>query len=227
MLSLYSMRKDKEYAFQLRREGKSYKSISEQLYIPKSTLSGWFSDVSWSNDIKKDLISVARNLHTDRIRDLSRARGQRLKDIYEEARIEARREYEVLKSNPVFISGVMLYWGEGDKSTKNRCSLSNSDPNMLRLFSLFLEKVCGVEKNRIRAWILAYPDIDKIKALEFWSKMTLIWPTNFSKTIVFSGGSKKRTLSMGVCTVMVFSSYLKVKILEWVKLLGEDLVRKY
>ena len=121
----------------------------------------------------------------------------------------------------------MLYWGEGDKANKSRCLLSNSDPNMLRLFSLFLEKICGVEKAKIKAWILAYPDIDKIKALEFWSKSTSIWPTNFYKTVVIQGKSKRRTLPFGVCYVTVSSSYLKRKIVKWMALLSRELISKY
>lgn len=220
------MRQDKEIAFSLRKTGKSYNDIERQLHIPKSTLSGWFSDVLWSEDIKKNLVVVAKKFHTERIINLSRDRGDKLRLIYKRAEEEAKKEFDILKLNPLFIAGIMLYWGEGDKRTKNRCCLSNSDPNMIRLFTLFFEKVCGVEKTRIKAWILAYPEMDKVKLVEFWSKTTSILPRNFTKTIVINGKSKNRTLPFGVCNVLVSSSYLKVKVITWVKLSSDELIKQ-
>lgn len=220
------MRKDKNLAFELRKKGKSYNDIERQLHIPKSTLSGWFSNVCWSEDIKKNLVEVSKKFHTERIKNLSRDRGEKLKIIYKRAKEEAENEFKILKNNPFFIASIMLYWGEGDKLNKGRCCLSNSDPDMIRLFALFLGKVCGVEKARIKAWILAYPDINQEEALEYWSNKSLIDKKNFTKTMIIKSRSEGRKLSFGVCNVLVSSSYLKVKILTWIKLLSEELTKQ-
>jgi len=44
-----------EQAKQLRKQGKSYAAISDELKISKSTISNWFSKKIWSNKIKSDL----------------------------------------------------------------------------------------------------------------------------------------------------------------------------
>ena len=221
------MRKDKEIAFEMRRSAKSYNDISKYLNVPKSTLSGWFSSIDWSNDIKNTLNEYALEHHVYHLKNLSKDRGDKLRDIYEEAQKEAEEEFMFLKHNPLFVSMIMYYWGTGDKSHKNRCSLSNSDPNMLRLFTLFLEKVCGVEKAKIKAWILAYPDTDHIKAFEFWSKSVGVWPTNFTKTITVKGKNQKLKLPFGVCYIVVSSSYLKRKMVKWMDLLNKELIKNY
>ena len=112
------MRKDKEIAFNMRRSGKSYNEIRSALKIPRATLSGWFSKVDWSNDIAKKLAVAVQKQHTVRIIELDKIRGTHLKRAYEEAREEARTDLFELRYNPLFIAGLMLYWGEGDKLTK-------------------------------------------------------------------------------------------------------------
>lgn len=224
MVYYICMRKDKEIAIDLRKEGKSYNDIERQLHIPKSTLSGWFSGVDWSETVKVDLNKINREFHARRLDGIVRERGQKLKLIYARAQKEAIEEFEFFKTNPLFISALMIYWGEGDKRTKHRVCVSNSEPDMLRLFSLFLEKICGVNKSRIKAWILAYPNVSKVDSLVFWSRKIGIWPSNFTKTIVIQGKSQKRTLPYGVCYVVVSSSYLKVKINVWMDLMAKNVI---
>ena len=47
---LTSMRKDKEYIFSLRKEGKTYRQIQKEVVVSRATLSAWFKDIEW-NDI--------------------------------------------------------------------------------------------------------------------------------------------------------------------------------
>src|SRR6185436_9000414 len=103
------MRKDKEIAIQLRKGGKSYSEIHSMLKIPRATLSGWFSKIDWSEVIKKQFASKAREQHTSRLIELNRVRGKHLKDAYAEARTEAVREFFELKYNALFVAGLMLY----------------------------------------------------------------------------------------------------------------------
>jgi len=46
------MKKDKEKAVFLRKQGKSYKQIQQELGIATSTLAGWFKNEPWSQEIK-------------------------------------------------------------------------------------------------------------------------------------------------------------------------------
>ncbi len=156
--------------------------------------------------------------------ELDAVRGRKLKKLYETARAEALAELAAWKGNPLFIAGLMLYFGEGDKTTRHQVRLTNKDPILIKLYVTFLERVCGVEKEKVRAQLSVYPDIDAASNERFWSFATGIPLSQFTKSAVLkarkgSGGGQ------GVCTVIVSSSYLKLKILEWLALLPKELMK--
>lgn len=222
------MRKDKELAIDLRRKGKSYKQIRDELRIPLSTLSDWFSKVDWSVDLKKKLSRALIAESTVRIVELDRIRGEHLARVYAEARNEAAKELETLKYNPLFIAGIMLYWGEGSKSPKDSIKLANTDPEMISLYVQFLLKACKIPVEKIKANVLIYPDLEERTCRAYWaSKSGLPWG-NFTKSVLIQGRHKIRRPNWGVCTVTVSSTYFKQKILEWIKLLPKELIdRRY
>ena len=162
------MRKDKEQAIKLRTEGKSYSEIRKKLGVPRATLSDWFRNNVWSKKLSKrlNIKYLARN--KIRLVALNKIRGKNLNRLYEEARQEARKEFQQLKYHPLFIAGVSIYWGEGDKATTSGFRISNVDPLMIKVFRRFLIDVCRVDKKRIRASLLLYPDLDESLCKKFW-----------------------------------------------------------
>lgn len=220
------MRRDKNDAFRLREAGNSYKQIRDKLRIPLGTLSEWFSGEKWSQDIRAKLTEAAGIESSIRIRELDRVRGEDLARVYVEAREEARYELETYKYNPLFIAGMMLYLGEGDKATKNIVRLTNSDPKLIRLFSMFLRQACRVPDAKIKAQLLLYPGLDSESNIRFWSFATDIPIGQFTKSVYIEGRHKSRRLPNGVCTILVSSSYFKVKMLEWLKLMPEELMNR-
>ncbi len=222
------MRGDKKAATKMRRSGKSYAEILAALKIPKATLSDWFGQSDWSRDVRKKLTKTASTVSTVRLRELNQIRGKNLKDAYHEAREEAQNEFVELKYNPLFIAGLMLYWGEGDKVTRHNTRLTNTDPEMIRLFVFFLTHACQIPKERIKASVLVYPDLSTSRCLAYWSKASGVSSDNFTRCIAIRGRHKTKRLPNGVCIVVVSSSYFKTKILEWMSLLPKELMdRKY
>lgn len=219
------MRKDKEQALLLRKSGKSYNEIRAVLNIPKSTLSDWLRNIKWSNGIKKILSDKAQEKSTIRLRNLTNARKKCLKQIYTEAREEAVKEFENFKFHPLFISGISIYWGEGDKASKGIVRISNIDPLMIKLFIGFLLKICGVEKEKIKIYLLLYPDLNENECKKFWIKETQLSKENFNKSVFIKGRHKTRRIKHGVCIVYTSSSYLKEKILEWLKIMPNKLIQ--
>jgi hypothetical protein len=55
--------------------------------------------------------------------------------------------------------GVALYLGEGSKKQKYAVRLANSDPGIIKIFLKFLFTICGVKKEKIRAWINIFSDL--------------------------------------------------------------------
>ena len=226
MISLIDMRKDKEKATFLRKSGKSYQEIETEMGVPKSTLSDWFRGQNWSKELSIKLCKMAKLAHTVRIKELNRIRGNNLKKLYQQAENEAAEEFDLLKYHPLFIAGLMIYWGEGNKVSKSRCWIANTEPLMIKLFLQFLKNICGFKQSRIKAWILIYPDLDERLCRSFWSRKTGLSSDNFHKSALVKGTHKSKRISFGVCSVGVSSAYLKCKILKWIQLLANDLVKE-
>ncbi len=220
------MRYDRELATKLRKSGKSYRQISAELRISSGTLSEWFGGAEWSKKITGELNIIARKKHKIRIEQLNRVRGKNLKNLYEQARKEAREDFEELKYHPLFITGVMLYWGEGDKASMHKITLTNTDPKMIKIFTIFLVNLCGVDKKRLKIWLLLYPDLNDEECKKYWKKNAGLDDFVFNKSIFIKGRHKTKRLYHGVCTVVVPSRYLKEKMILWLSLLPEVVLNK-
>lgn len=213
------MRKDKEQAFTLRREGRSYKQIQRELNIPTSTLAGWFKNEPWSQAIKNRLSNEVSWSNPRSLELLVQANKERWRLKHHEYRIAAIKEFDRLKGDQLFLAGIMLYWGEGEKQPKSsQVRLSNSEPEMLKIFYLFLTKVLEINPNKIFAWLLLYPDLVDSVQKNFWSKATGLPVGSFRKSIYIKGRHPTKRLSYGVCTVVVSSRALKERILKWLEL---------
>ncbi len=137
----------------------------------------------------------------------------------EEAREKARSDFPKLVIDPLFIAGIMLYWGEGDSNLKNgHVGLTNTNPDMVRLFCLFLQEIGEVSKERIRVQMILYPDLKEPKCKKFWSDATGIPNEQFYKTQYIQGRHPTKRLSYGILMVRFGSRQLKEKIAIWINL---------
>jgi len=213
------MRKDKEKAIQLRRQGISYRKIRAELGMPMSTLSTWFKNEPWSEEIKNKLSAEVSLANKKNLQLMAQANKERWRLKHEEYRAAAVKEFGRLKNDPLFLAGVMLYWGEGDRALKNSIvRLANSDPEMIKIFNLFLIKSIGIVPEKIFVWLLLYPDLVDSVQKNFWSKTTGIATEQFKKSIYIKGRHPTKRLSYGVCTIYVSSRALKERMLKWIEL---------
>jgi hypothetical protein len=81
------------------------------------------------------------------------------------------------------IAGLMLYWGEGSKRGKS-VDLANSDSTMIKIFLRFLREICVIEEKRLRVYTYCYSNQDLNCLLNYWSKITKIPLSQFSKPYV-------------------------------------------
>jgi len=217
------MRNDKSEAFVLRKKGLSYSAISNRLVVPKSTISYWFKDIDWSKDIKKQLSDKAKIISTERLKRLIVLRKIKYDKLYQLAQREAEIYFLKNKNNLLFITGIMLYWGEGDKNFKNGAiRITNTDPTMIKIFKQFLLDIFNYEETKIRAWLLLYPDLNIKECLKYWNANTDIPLINFTKSTIIGRRHKTHRLPYGVCTISITNKYLKKKILTWIDLYKQD-----
>lgn len=219
-------RNDKHLALKLRKKGQGYNFISKELNIPKSTLSGWFRDLKWSQTLKIKLAQRANFMARKRIKLMAKANKARWAKWRASYRTEAILEFPRLKNNPLFISGIMLYWAEGDNGqTGGNVRLTNVDPRMIRVFIKFALKICKVPKENIRIGLLLYPDLIDSVCKNFWTKHTKIALSQFHKTQVIKGNHPTKRLQNGICMVRVGGTGLKEKIKIWIDLYSKEMMR--
>lgn len=140
--------------------------------------------------------------------------------------MNAAKEFPKLKNNALFLSGIMLYWAEGDNNLKNgNVRLTNTDPRMIRIFVKFAIKICKIFKKDIRIALILYPDLNERGCMDFWSKYLRIPIAQFYKTQYIKGKHPTKRLQRGICMVRIGATGLKEKVLVWIDLFAKSLMR--
>lgn len=207
--------------------GRSYNEITRLLNIPKSTLSGWFTDLELTKEATERLKS---RIHTASLRGLL-ARNKNQTTLAEARSKEmhgaGRRLIKNISKRDLLIIGVTLYWAEGYKrpvvirgktKTSHRVSLTNSDPDLILIFLRFLREICKVPDEKITIWVRYFEHQDPVYLLDFWQKKCNISYSNFRKTLqtISISSQRKKTynsLPFGVAQVSVNSTNLYHKIM--------------
>lgn len=216
------MRRDKEKIFELRAQGKTYNEICAFFPISKGTLSCWFGKNKAFPEVLMKNEEESKKVNMEKVKAMNKGRSESLVRLYEKAKTEAREEFAVLKANPLFFTALALYWGEGDKRSKYNIRITNTDPKLIKIFIAFSVQVLGIPKERIKAWLLIYPDLNDNICKVYWSEYLSLSSENFNKTIIIEGKRKVNRLNYGVCTAGFSSIYAKKKLLVWLEMLGDE-----
>ena len=173
--------REKEKAIKLRRRGFSYSEILKEVPVAKSTLSLWLRSVGLAKEQKqrlteKRLAALLRGAYAKR--------NYRLV-ITEEIKNKARREVGKLSNREVWLIGIALYWAEGhkEKIKSSNVRFTNSDPQMIKLFLRWLQKICKISKKDIFCEIYLHETATKREQeiRKYWSKITNFPLVQFQK----------------------------------------------
>ncbi|HEY4520730.1 MAG TPA: hypothetical protein VJJ72_02945 [Candidatus Paceibacterota bacterium] len=97
-----------------------------------------------------------------------------------------------MDSRELTILGASLYACEGTKARRDfrtpngynySIELTNSDPNIIRIFSLFLRRIIKADWKRVKGQLFLYPDLNENDLKIVWSKASGIPFTQFQKSI--------------------------------------------
>lgn len=202
----------KEAAIKLRIEGKSYGEILKTLDISsKGTLSFWFKELKLPPEAKERL---KKNILIARERGLFAFNRRRTKQINEENNLilsQAIKSIKPVLGYELLLIGSMLYWGEGTihhgRYRYPYLAFSNSNPQIIQVYMLFLRKILGTKEERIKASIHIHPNIKEKTARKFWAKITGIPKSKFYITRQISRSSKfkrgKKFLPYGTIQIIV------------------------
>ena len=134
-------------------------------------------------------------------------------------RAEAISLWEKWKHDPLFVLGVGLYWGEGEKQSSNkRLALSNSDPNLLRTWLRWCARfVPGV---RLNFWLCIHDTCDQAAARAFWRRELNVEITWVSVAVSRASKRRRKTLPHGTLKISLGRGSLEwyTKMLVWLDL---------
>jgi hypothetical protein len=199
----------KEQALELRKGGKSIKTISSILKVSPSTASVWCRDIALSDRAIK---AIAKNGKENSIIGLMR---------YSERKREERKRAEVLqftsgkkrlgklKERDIYCIGLGLYWGEGYKTGNQEFGFSNSDSRMILFYLKWLKTTFDISKTQLILRVsINESHRRRISEVEnYWSKITGVPLSQFTKPSLIKTASKKiyanESVHMGTLRIKV------------------------
>jgi hypothetical protein len=115
--------------------------------------------------------------------------------------------------------GLMLYWGEGDKTKNYFVALTNTNPDVLFYFVSWLRKYFELDESKLKLRLYLWDDLDELRAKKFWSKLLGIPIANFTKSYLSHSKAKirKRKHEYGVCRVSYGSKKMMSEIMKEIK----------
>ncbi|MEI6191331.1 MAG: hypothetical protein WCP24_03140 [bacterium] len=136
-------------------------------------------------NVSIDVVTYAMRKHNIPRRDFKEAS----KRSFENKKMTFKRKRVVgLKKAYAESILAMLYWGEGFKGNENSkmgtFDFANSDPVMVRVFMKAFRDVYEFDKDKIRAYIYCYSNQDVSSIIDFWSKLTMIPKSQFTKPYI-------------------------------------------
>lgn len=218
-----SLVQEKEMAITLRKQGHTYKEILTRVPVAKSSLSLWLKDLPLTKAEKASLKDRKNSQITHgRIKAAGILRTKRLQREKIQF-IEAKNIFTKYKNQPLFHTGIALYWAEGGKRT-DQWQFMNSDFEMQNIMLLWLEKFIGINRDDVRFRLYIHKPYIQEQNDIWWSKMLQVNHAQFLKTIVkpTNLGIKKRPNYKGCLRIEVCSSKALLNQMRfWQKMLVE------
>ena len=114
------------------------------------------------------------------------------------------RKPQTLSDAMLYGIGLGLYWGEGNKANQHSVRLGNTDPQLIKSFVYFLERIYGIKKTKLQFGLQIFSDMSAENALEFWCHELKAERKQFFKVTVTKShrpGTYKKKIKHGVLTV--------------------------
>ena len=211
----------KEKAINYRKKGYSYNMISQKIRVSKSTLSDWLNKIPFSPNKE-----VIKRIGLAKLKSALFKHNKKINEIAEMGSL-AKKELGKITKRDLWLLGIGLYLGEGNKSYEN-LGFSNSDPKTIKIVVAWFKKNCHLKKTNFNPYIHAYPDNNIEKTISYWSKITGVPKKQFGKTYIDKRTDKLRTkiktlpygtidLRIRSCGEKEFGKRLHRRIMGWIE----------
>ena len=215
---------DRQKAIDLRKQGKNYGQIKQELGVSKSTLSDWLSRYPLGKEQLKSLgqnrqysrqVAIEKTTITKR-----KKRQSRIQSTYE----EQEKYWVSLSQKELEIAGLFLYWGEGSKRLNGSVFINNTDPNFLKFALYWYVKGLRIPKEKIKVDLHLYSDMNIQEEISFWSKALKLPVLQFRKPYIKVStrvGIDQKGFGHGTCGLNVNDVLLKEKIIMGIKAIAD------
>lgn len=200
----------RKIAGELRKAGKTYAEISRETGVATGTLSHWLKD------IRPLVFDEKTKQRLEKIAALNALREERSRAKDADIELAARNEFNVHFGAPLFITGLSLYWGEGDRKTAYQTRITSTDPGILAIFIRFIRAYAPKFGSRIWVSLVTYDDFNIEECEKYWRAATGLTAEQFQKTTLIKGKGVERRSPYGMCTVGVSSVELKKTMVTWI-----------
>lgn len=215
-------RAERDKARELRSKGLSLNEIVRELGVSKASVSIWVRDVALSKTQRSKLTSRGFSVDAIEKRRINRIENTRLRH---NAVIDlAKKDIAQITKKDLFLIGIALYWGEGNKSSKGAAGLANSDPLLIQMMMRFFREICGVPEAKFRGHIHTFSHLNVNSAESYWSKVSGIPKSQFYKTYSkpsIASKGKKDSLPYGTFQIYVCDTNIFLRIKGWIERLAE------
>lgn len=160
----------RDEARRLRAGAATLAEIATALGVSRSTVSVWVRDVEFTPRPRNRGAPRHRPhpLHVARLAEVDALRADGIARIGE------------LSAKELLIAGTALYAGEGSKRDGS-VRFANTDPRMVLFFVTWLRRCFTVAEERLRVRLYLHEGLDLEGAVQYWSELTGIPPSQFIK----------------------------------------------
>lgn len=204
----------KEKAKRLRKSGFSLKEISEKLGIAKSTASVWVAHIKLGAKARKRL-KKRKIIGQYKAQQIKRIQRKKLLSQYHK---KASKQLSLVKFDQKLhkLLSALFFWCEGGKNTRSHVEFINSDPIMIEVFVKLLRSAFNLDERKFRILMHLHEYHDEVKQKEFWSKITKIPKSQFTKTYWKPHTKKrKRENYPGCIRVSYYDAHIARQLHAW------------
>ena len=188
--------------FLRKKKGYSYSEIQAEVPVSKSTLSLWLRNVELTPRQKARI----RKKQEERWKRNNLGEWNRAKRQAEISSIrrQARGEVTGMTNKQFFVSGLMLYWAEGNKGGKE-IRFSNSDPVCIAFMMVWFRHTFKLSDDRFSLRIHWHQGQNEQELRKYWAQATGLTLAHFRKGFCKPPGTghRKNYLKWGTLSIRV------------------------
>jgi hypothetical protein len=212
-------------AISLRNKGSTYSEIRKKVRVSKSTLSLWLkqyplSECQLTRVVKKRYQAIEKFRVTMWLKQ-----KKRLASYY----LDVKKQLLPFTKKELFLAGLMLYWGEGNKASMHTISINNTDPQVIQFTLFWYLRGLGIKKSKIKVYLHLYKDMNIKQEITYWSNTLSIPKTQFIRPYIKNSKRSdidQRGFGHGTCAIVTHNTVLKGKILMGMQCIADYYAQK-